>query len=65
MMKKNEQVEGYIEAAAVLRLAKAVLLVCALVAKSVVSRIAAARPALTSLGMLKLEQYPCSPDIPL
>ena len=55
MMKKNEQVEGYTEAARVLRHAKAVLLVCALGAKSVVSRIAAARLALTLQGMLKLE----------
>ncbi|CAB4274379.1 unnamed protein product [Prunus armeniaca] len=55
MMKKNEQVEEYIEAVPVLQHAKAALLVCALAVKSVVSQIAAARLAPTSQGMLKLE----------
>lgn len=55
MMKKNEQVVGYIEAAAVNQHAKAALLVYALAVKFVVSQIAAAKLAPTSQGILNLE----------
>ncbi|CAK9151370.1 unnamed protein product [Ilex paraguariensis] len=55
MMTKNEQVEECIGAAPVLQHAEVALPVCVLDAKSVVLQTAAARLALTSQGMRKLE----------
>lgn len=55
MMTKNGQVGGCTGVAPVLQHARAALPVCALVVKSVVSQIAAAKLALTSLGMQKFE----------
>ncbi|KAJ6952752.1 hypothetical protein NC653_041782 [Populus alba x Populus x berolinensis] len=51
----NEEAEGYTEVAPVLQHARAALPVCALGVRSVASRIAAAKPALTSPGMQKFE----------
>ncbi|KAJ6696670.1 hypothetical protein OIU85_003063 [Salix viminalis] len=66
MMTKNEQAGGYTEAAPVRRHARAALPVCALGVRSVVSQIAAAKPALTSPGMQKFEFNAfSSSDIPL
>lgn len=48
MMMKNEEVERYTGAAPVLQRARVALPVCVLGVKSVVSQIAAARPASTS-----------------
>ena len=56
MMKKREQAVGSTGAAVVLQPARAALLVCALGAKFVASRIAAARPVLTSQGTLKFKE---------
>lgn len=55
MMRKKEQVVGFIEAAAVNQHAKAALLVYVLAVKFVVSQIAAAKLAPTSPEMLNLE----------
>lgn len=55
MMMKSEQAAGCTGAAPGLQHARAALLVCVLDAKSVVSRIAAARLASTSLEMQELE----------
>ena len=54
-MMKNGQVEGCTEVAPVLQHARAALPVCASAVKSVVSQIAAAKPAPTSPGTQKYE----------
>lgn len=55
-MKKREQAAGFTGAALALQPARAALLVFVLAAKFVASRIAAARPALTSQGMPELSE---------
>ncbi|KAJ6763791.1 hypothetical protein OIU79_024355 [Salix purpurea] len=52
---KNGQVEGFTEVAPALQHARAALPVCASAVKSVVSQIAAAKPAPTSPGTQKLK----------
>jgi len=57
MTMKNEQVARFIEAALVRRLVRGALRVCASGVRHAVSQIAAARPALTSQEMQKLEAF--------